>query len=78
MKTLSLLAATFVFVAAGHADAANRVKGYQKKNGTYVQPHQRSTPNHSKVDNWSSDGNYNPYTGTKGTRDPYAVEKKKR
>lgn len=48
------------------------VKGYTKKNGTYVAPHTRSAPNHSKRDNWSSRGNVNPTTGKTGTKDPNA------
>lgn len=50
--------------------AANKVKGYYKKNGTYVQPYQRSKSNESKLDNYSTKGNINPYTGKKGNQDP--------
>lgn len=46
---------------------ARNVKGYYRKNGTYVESHQRSAPNSTKRDNFSSEGNYNPYTGKKGT-----------
>jgi hypothetical protein len=53
------------------------VPGYVKKSGTYVAPHQRTAPNKSKSDNWSSKGNQNPYTGEKGSRDPYAPKKVK-
>ena len=44
-------------------DAAVSVKGYYKKNGTYVQPHYRSNPDGSPYNNWSFPGNVNPYTG---------------
>lgn len=30
------------------------VKGYYKKNGTYVAPYYRSSPNNTKSDNWSN------------------------
>ncbi|MGQ3888236.1 hypothetical protein ACQUW5_04270 [Legionella sp. CNM-1927-20] len=43
------------------------VKGYQKSNGTYVEPHYRSSPNNTTSDNWSTKGNINPYTGKEGT-----------
>jgi len=46
------------------------VHGYTKKNGTYVAPHHRSAPNHTKSDNWSTKGNINPYTGKVGTKNP--------
>lgn len=52
-----------------------RVKGYTKKDGTYVAPHSRTSPNKSKSDNWSTKGNTNPNTGKKGTVDP---DKKKK
>ena len=44
------------------------VRGYTRKNGTYVKPHYRSRPNSSIRDNWSTKGNTNPYTGRQGTR----------
>lgn len=44
------------------------VNGYTKSNGTYVQGHYRSTQNSTNHDNYSSSGNYNPYTGTTGSR----------
>lgn len=46
------------------------VRGYHRKDGTYVQPHHRSDPNHTTKDNWSTRGNINPYTGKIGTQDP--------
>lgn len=70
---ISLLLGIFALaiLAPTGVEAASRVKGYTKKNGTYVQPHYRSSPNRSKLDNWSTRGNYNPYTGRKGTVNPY-------
>jgi hypothetical protein len=46
------------------------VKGYYKSNGTYVQPHYRSSPNSTTLDNYSTKGNVNPYTGKEGTVNP--------
>ena len=48
------------------------VRGYYRSDGTYVQPHYRSSPNNTTLDNWSTKGNVNPYTGKLGTRDPYS------
>lgn len=57
-----------------HADARGvRVSGYVKKDGTYVAPHYRSAPNRSTLDNYSTRGNYNPYTGQAGKKDPYTL-----
>jgi len=52
------------------ADAYVSVKGYTRKDGTYVRPHVRSEPNGLKYDNYSwkpSQGLYNPTYGTKGS-----------
>jgi hypothetical protein len=45
------------------------VKGYFRKDGTYVQSHYRSRANGSILDNWSSKCNLNPYTAKIGTKD---------
>jgi hypothetical protein len=50
---------------------AASVKGYVRKDGTYVAPHYRSNPNSTKLDNYSTQGNVNPYTGQQGTVNPY-------
>lgn len=46
------------------------VKGYFRRDGTYVQPHMRSTPDNSYNNNWSTYPNVNPYTGQQGTKQP--------
>lgn len=48
------------------------VRGTIRKDGTYVPPHVRTAPNSTRVDNWSSIPNTNPYTGKAGTVDPFA------
>lgn len=47
------------------------VNGYYRKDGTYVQPHYRSNPDGNILNNWSTQGNVNPYTGKTGTVNPY-------
>ena len=42
---------------------AGWVKGYYRKNGTYVQPHYRTNPDGNPYNNYSFPGNYNPNTG---------------
>jgi hypothetical protein len=34
------------------AEAQNRVNGYWRSNGTYVQPHYRSAPDNSRYNNY--------------------------
>lgn len=47
-----------------------RVRGYTRRDGTYVQPHYRSAPDGNPYNNWSFPGNTNPYTGETATGDP--------
>lgn len=49
------------------ADADVRVRGYYRKDGTYVRPHMRSDPDGVFENNWTTKGNVNPYTGEPGT-----------
>jgi|SRR5690554_2718740 len=46
------------------------VNGYYKSNGTYVNGYNRTTPNKTINDNYSTRPNYNPYTGKQGTVSP--------
>lgn len=55
---------SLMFFISVNADV--HVRGYYRKDGTYVQPHYRSSSNSTKSDNWSTKGNYNPYTGEEG------------
>jgi hypothetical protein len=49
-----------------------QVRGYSTKSGKYVAPHARTPSNRTKIDNYSTRGNVNPYTGKRGSVDPYA------
>jgi hypothetical protein len=53
----------------GSSSGVHSVRGYTKKNGTYVAPSHATNPNGTKRDNLSSKGNVNPYTGKAGTKD---------
>ena len=68
MKALLILLAVFLADVSYARDV--HVRGYTRKDGTYVQPHHRSSPNGTKSDNYSAKGNANPYTGKEGTVDP--------
>ncbi|MCF4166360.1 hypothetical protein L2U69_11955 [Zavarzinia compransoris] len=58
-------------LAAAPAMADQWVNGYFRNDGTYVQGHHRSSPNGNPYDNYSTQGNVNPYTGKPGTHSPY-------
>ena len=47
---------------------SHRVSGYTKQSGTYVAPARATNPNKTRLDNYSTKGNVNPYTGKKGTK----------
>jgi len=48
------------------------VKGYYRKDGTYVRPHVRTAPDGNPYNNYSFPGNYNPNTGRITGGDPAA------
>ncbi len=56
--------------ANGGSGGSHHVNGHFKKNGTYVQPHHATNPNHTQRDNYSSKPNVNPYNGKQGTKEP--------
>ncbi len=62
-KIFAFIAISFLLVSAAYAGYVN---GYTRKDGTYVQGHNRSDPNDTVRDNYSYKGNVNPYTGEEG------------
>jgi hypothetical protein len=62
---------TIIGIASTAATAGDTyVNGYTKKDGTYVQPYHRTEPDNTKLNNYSTQGNVNPYTGQAGTVNP--------
>lgn len=83
MKQLVIILISFCLLSSAYAKKSSsgsykshgsssmtNVHGYTKKNGTFVAPHKRTTPNHTQRDNWTSKPNQNPYTGKDGTKEP--------
>jgi hypothetical protein len=77
-----LVALAFVVACAGEGLAQSKggsksggsksggtvhVNGYTTKNGTHVQPHNRSGPDGVFQNNYTTKGNTNPFTGQPGT-----------
>ncbi|WP_312321221.1 hypothetical protein [Stenotrophomonas sp.] len=71
VKIAALAASLIAAGAMGDVSAQQYVNGYYRTDGTYVQGHYRSQQNSTTLDNYSTQGNYNPYTGKRGTVDPY-------
>lgn len=44
-----------------------RVRSYTRRDGTFVEHHDRTHENKTQRDNWSTKGNTNPETGKPGT-----------
>ncbi|MFM1806104.1 MAG: hypothetical protein RL212_363 [Pseudomonadota bacterium] len=77
LVVLALLTATTFAKQSGSgsyksygSSKTTNVHGYTKKDGTYVAPHHRTSPNNTQRDNWTSKPNQNPYTGKDGTKEP--------
>lgn len=59
---------TYGGYGTGSNPSSTRVDGYSRRNGTYVAPAQRTSPNSTQRDNYNTQGNYNPYNGKTGTK----------
>ena len=84
VKKLFCLSLCLFAIGAADAQAASggrsssgrssaHVGGYSNGRGTHVAPHYRTTPDRSRINNWSTRGNVNPYTGKPGTKSPQSV-----
>jgi hypothetical protein len=73
MKRLVIGAIILAIASPAIAQRTTSVRGYFKKDGTYVAPHYRTAPNRSIYDNYSTRPNVNPFTGKIGTVDPNAT-----
>lgn len=66
--------AAILLVASTGVFATEYVPGYLRSDGVWVDGHFRSSPNSTTIDNYSTRGNVNPYTGEKGYVDPYKAQ----
>lgn len=75
---MKLVLALLAIVAASAAEArgggsrggSTYVAPHFNSRGTFTNGHYRTSPNSTQLDNWSTKGNVNPYTGQVGTRAP--------
>lgn len=72
MKRIALVAA-IALAGPAIAQSNHYVQGYVRNDGTYVQPHYQTNPDGRAYNNYSTQGNVNPYTGQTGTVNPYAT-----
>lgn len=68
---LSLTALVLVFAPLSTEAKTVKVKSYYKPStGKYIHSYHKTSPNKTKIDNFSTKGNTNPYTGKKGSKKP--------
>lgn len=72
MKTITIIATALLIASPAVAKTVS-VKPHITKQGVYKPPSYRTAPNNTKIDNFSSKPNVNPYTGKSGTVDPYKM-----
>jgi hypothetical protein len=65
-KLIAIILVLFTITPLLRAHGAHYVKGYYTRNGTYVPGHYETNANGNFYDNWSTRGNYNPWTGKQG------------
>jgi hypothetical protein len=75
MRTITHLLCGVALLASmtGATFAQVHVQGYTRSDGTYVAPYYRTAPDNTINNNYSTQGNVNPYTGQMGVRpqNPY-------
>lgn len=72
MKRIVIAVLAVSIAAPALAQSDHYVRGYVRQDGTYVQPHMQTNPDGNPYNNYSTQGNVNPYTGQPGTVNPYA------
>jgi len=73
MRFVTIFLLSFLVFFKTNAD--EYVNGYVKKDGTYVDGHWKQSRNSTNRDNYSTQGNSNPYTGKDGSRaKDYSIE----
>jgi hypothetical protein len=72
-NTLTAAIALIVAAVSVQAQGYHYNRGYFRQNGTYVPGHYQTNPNGSRLDNWSTEGNYNPFTGRPGYKSAYPI-----
>ena len=72
MKTkIALTLIAIILAVSAFAQGYHQNNGYVDRNGVYHPPHYQTNPNNNQWDNWSTRGNYNPFTGQPGTVTPH-------
>ena len=76
MKTTLLALALAALTVPALAQSQHYVQPHVTRNGTFVQGHMQTNPDSNPYNNYSTQGNVNPYTGQQGTVDPYQQQQR--
>lgn len=71
MKIILAAALAAAFALPALAQGQHYVQPHVDRNGNFVQGHMQTNPDGNVMNNWSTQGNVNPYTGQMGTVNPY-------
>jgi hypothetical protein len=75
MKKIIFTISFFAITAFVSAQTTTYVQGYVKQDGTYVQGYYKTTSDYTNTNNYSTQGNTNPYTNEYGTKPrDYSIE----
>ncbi len=78
LRLLCLIAGLSLAPWPADAQQPQPRSGYVRRDGVYVPPSYQSRPNGTRLDNYSTRGNANPFTGKPGSVDPYAYRPPRR
>lgn len=68
MKFIVTIITLVLMASTAMAGGSHSSRGYARKNGTYVAPSRATNPDHTRANNYSHKGNFNPYNGKSGTK----------
>ena len=75
MKKLAFALSFSLIGFLGYSQTSTYVNPYVKKNGTVIEGYNKTLPNNTNINNYSTQGNTNPYTGSQGTKPKdYSIE----
>jgi len=67
LRSLAFLVSIGVIVASASAQDYHYVRPHYNGDGTFVPGHYQTNADGNRYSNWSTKGNYNPFTGREGT-----------
>lgn len=70
MKIFTIIIAVIFLLTSISFARTVRVRGSVRKSSKIIAPHYRTSPDSTRINNWSTKGNINPFTGKRGRNIP--------